>query len=191
MMNQKKVCKLFFLTTALLLFFSIVAYAAYPIRIAIIPPVDRAKYGEPELNQLVLTQLKDNFTNSKYDLALDSQIDSALNDITQGQKLTTLPEKQMLKRMSDALSADIVIAVEFTRLSSVILPSLYSSNEMRNISITSAVYVAKNDSYKTFNSRRNETSESDGFRGIRRLTKECVDEFTRNLNKYLNNSNIL
>lgn len=186
MFKQKSFYKLLLsVITMLLILSAAICYAVPPIKIAIIPPIDSAKYGEPELNQIALSEMKENIISQKYDLALDSQVESAIKDINQGNPLKSLPKKEFLQLLSSKLSADVVIAVEFTRISSVVLPSLYSSNEMRNISLTSAVYIAQNDSYKTFNSRRNETSESDGFRGIKRLTKECLAEIERNTNKYL------
>ncbi|MEG6585321.1 hypothetical protein [Dendrosporobacter sp. 1207_IL3150] len=186
MLHRKSLCRALLLSIMILMSLAItIGYADSTRRVAIIPPIDYAKYGEPELNKLVLTELKENFINQQYNVALDTQVEKAVNEATQGKALKSLPKKELLKEISYNLSSDLVVAVEFTRLSSIIIPTMYSSNEMRQVSITAAIYHAKTDTYKTFNYTRNETSESDGYRGIKRLTMECIDQLLRKTNKYL------
>jgi len=157
-----------------------VCLAATPIRIAILPPIDKAKYNEPALNQFILSKVKERFLDPRHDLALNIQVENALNEITQGKKLTELPDKQFLYIVADKLSADVVVAVELTQASSTVFTSVFDEDiEMKNVEVSWAVYMKKDDKYVTYKSSKSDTTEPEYYRGIQRLTEDCMRDLIK------------
>ncbi len=168
-----------FITTA-------ITYAAVPVRIVLLPPIHRQNYNEPELNHFAFYKLKENLLKNNYDLALDIQVQNAVNKFTHGHPLEALPEKKILRGLSKELSSDLVFALEFTELNSMIISSLRNEEiEYKNVALTLAIYNAQDDSYVIYKVHKDEYSEFEGVNGIRRLVENCLDHINKKVSVYL------
>ncbi|AIF53267.1 hypothetical protein [Pelosinus sp. UFO1] len=150
----KKICILFALLQFSAVLIPLPAFAFKTYHVAVLPLINSAHCSDQEVLQLVQTKINDKFKYPFYEIIplapLSTDMQKNISEKTR--------DKANMTQLADALSADIVIAVELVRAESVIVhPSIwnFSSNNDdtyvdTNVLLTCYTYSAADDRYLSF-----------------------------------------
>ncbi|GMB01499.1 hypothetical protein [Pelosinus sp. IPA-1] len=151
MILLKKICILFVLLQFSSLLIPLPAFAFKTYHVAVLPLINSAHCSDQEVLQLVQTKINDKFKYPFYEIIpLSADMQKSISEKTRN--------KANMIQLTDALSADIVIAVELVRTESVIVhPSIwnFSSNNDdtyvdTNVLLKCYTYSAADDRYLSF-----------------------------------------
>lgn len=150
----KKICILIALLQFSAVLIPLPAFAFKTYHVAVLPLINSAHCSDQEVLQLVQTKINDKFKYPFYEIIplapLSTDMQKNISEKTR--------DKANMIQLADALSADIVIAVELVRAESVIVqhPSIwnFSSNDDTyvdtNVILKCYTYSAADDRYLSF-----------------------------------------
>lgn len=149
----KKICLLFALLQFSALLMPLPALAFKTYHVAVLPVINTANCTDQEVLELIETKISDKF---KYPFYEKMPLAPLSVDMQKNISEKTRTKTNMIQ-LADALSADIVVAVELVRAQSVIVqhPSIWNfSNDDTyvdtNILLTCYTYSAADDRYLSF-----------------------------------------
>ena len=151
MILLKRICILFVLLQFSALLIPPPAFAFKTYHVAVLPLINTAHCSDQEVLQLVQTKINDKFKYPFYEIIpLSADMQKNISEKTRN--------KANMIQLADALSVDIVIAVELVRTESAIVhPSIwnFSSNNDdtyvdTNVLLTCYTYSAADDRYLSF-----------------------------------------
>lgn len=176
-----------FIFTMSVLSFTNVAFASSHIKIAILPPINSAKYPDQEIQEVIQQKTSNYFKFPHYDKIAPLQVAKTVRQLEIKPNMKKVPAKEILAKIADKLSADIVFVVQINKIESVFRSGLFDGDSLEDtyVHLTCAVYLSKQDRYFLTEAIASEFVEPAVDTGAKKMTGECMNIIIQKIDSYL------
>jgi hypothetical protein len=126
------------------------AYAAEPLKVAIIPYVNSTAEHRPFASDTINKKYSARFQEAKYSLIPTQQVAEALAKTGYDPKMLELPDKETLTSVAKATNADVVIAMELVSISNRRSTGLFSTSAKSEVKLKFRTYETASGKYGGF-----------------------------------------